>query len=275
MNTNSAFYIGRGHLICQDYVISGQSDDACYVILADGCSSSPDTDIGARFLVKAAESFIYQIQVGAKALPSLERYHQQSVQFASLSSKFLKLDPSCLDATLLTIKADKNGFVASCYGDGVIALARKTGFLEIYSVEFDDGYPQYVSYTMDALRRQGFDAQTTNHKSVTHVTIPQVRPSGGVTRSNEVIEFHFGNKSDYLFAAVLSDGVHSFVEYDKEDPGRVSHAVSMQEVVAQILAFSSTRGDFVSRRMSAFYQICTSRLWHHDDDLSVGVIALG
>lgn len=275
MNSNAAFYIGRSHLICQDYAIAGRNDESTYVILADGCSSSPDTDIGARFLTKAAESFIYQIQINAKAGSSLERYHQQSAQFAALSSRFLKLDPSCLDATLLTIKANNNGFVASCYGDGVIALARKSGVLDIYSVEFDEGYPQYVSYTLDAMRHQSFEAQSGNHKEVTHFTIPQVRPVGEVVRSNDVIEFHFGNTEDYHYAAVLSDGVNSFVQYDRNDPGEIVHPVSIQEVVSLLLAYPNTRGDFVNRRMHSFYQICSSRHWQHEDDLSIAVIAFG
>jgi hypothetical protein len=275
MNSDCAFFIGRDHKICQDYAISQNVKDTSYVIIADGCSSSQDTDIGARFLAKAGESFIYQIQVGPEPLSSLERFHQQTAHFASLGTKVLKLDQSCLDATMLTIKANENGFVATCYGDGVVALVRKDGKLELISVDFVEGYPLYISYTLDALRMKRFENQKTNFKEVTRLKIPDIDHRVGVEHSKQTIEFHFGTSDEYLFAAVLSDGVHTFSEMAEDDPERVVRHVSMPEIVSLILAFKSTSGDFVHRRMQAFYKICAARRWQHHDDLSVGVVYLG
>src|SRR6476659_1428102 len=51
MNADATINIGATHALCQDYVIAKDR----HVILSDGCSSSPDTDIGARLLVKALE----------------------------------------------------------------------------------------------------------------------------------------------------------------------------------------------------------------------------
>ncbi|HYO91642.1 MAG TPA: hypothetical protein VEQ40_08400, partial [Pyrinomonadaceae bacterium] len=71
MNADSAFLIGATHAVCQDYAVAGNGtpDERAavsnlqanpYVILSDGCSSSPDTDIGARLLVKAAEQVLFK-----------------------------------------------------------------------------------------------------------------------------------------------------------------------------------------------------------------------
>lgn len=276
MNSDCAFFIGADHKICQDYAVACNDGDMSYVIIADGCSSSPDTDIGARFLVKAAETHISHIDVGKNPLPGLEKYHQQSVQTAAISTKFLQLDPSCLDATILTVKAKGNRFVASCYGDGVVALARRDGKLALYSIEFVEGYPQYVSYTLDEVRKNQFDdKRSTNFKEVTYQIIPDPDNNVHVELSENAIEFHCGQAEDYHCAAVLSDGVHSFTETLETESSRTTRMVPMTEVVSLILAFKTTKGDFVYRRMQAFQKICATRRWQHHDDLSVGVIYLG
>jgi hypothetical protein len=275
MNTDCAFFMGSDHKVCQDYAVAHTDPDYSYVIVADGCSSSPNTDIGARFLVKAAETFMYLIEVRPAPIASLQRFHEQSAHFAALSSKFLRLDPHCLDATMLTIKATGRHFVASCYGDGVVAMVRNDGNVEIYSVEFVEGFPQYVSYMLDANRRLQFDKQTNNHKEVTRQIIPDIEAEVKVDISDNVIEFHYGTREDYYCVAVFSDGVHSFTEAADAPSRRAAREVPMAEVVSQILAFKSTKGDFVYRHMRAFQKFCASRRWQHHDDLSVGVVYLG
>jgi hypothetical protein len=275
MNSDCAFFIGADHKICQDYATARTDRDLSYVIVADGCSSSPDTDIGARFLVKAAETFLYQVEMNDTPKRSLELYHEQSARFASTTSKLLKLDPSCLDATILTIKATNERFIASIYGDGVVAMVRNDGKIEIYSVEFLEGYPQYVSYTLDNSRRVQFNAVTTNYKEVTHQLIPDPDNETHVEVSDRVIEFYCGRREDYYCVAVLSDGVHSFSEIIETPTSRTSKPVPMSEIVTQMLAFKTTKGDFVYRRMQQFQKLCASRNWQNHDDLSVGVVYLG
>ena len=69
MNADSAFRMGSTHAVCQDYAVASawtaaaHTDGAAppprpYIILSDGCSSTPDTDVGARLLVKAAEPLL-------------------------------------------------------------------------------------------------------------------------------------------------------------------------------------------------------------------------
>lgn len=276
MNSDCAFFIGADHKICQDYAVARTDRDLSYVIVADGCSSSPDTDIGARFLVKAAETFLYQVEMNDSPTRSLELYHEQSARFASMTTKFLKLDQSCLDATILTIKADNERFVASIYGDGVVAMVRNDGKIEIYSVEFVEGYPQYVSYTLDNSRRVQFDAvKKSNVKEVTHQIIPDLDNSTQILPSERVIEFYCGRREDYYCVAVLSDGVHSFSEVGEAGGVKSGKPVPMSEIVSQMLAFKTTKGDFIYRRMQAFQKLCAARNWRNHDDLSVGVVYLG
>ena len=52
--TDEYFHIGRAHLgngqPCQDYALSGQTEETAWAIISDGCSSGGKTDIGARLI---------------------------------------------------------------------------------------------------------------------------------------------------------------------------------------------------------------------------------
>ena len=73
MNANSAINIGATHSLCEDYVIA--QSEGHYVILSDCCSSSPDTDIGARLLVKAAENILTK-----QAVDGVEQLHKEAAR---------------------------------------------------------------------------------------------------------------------------------------------------------------------------------------------------
>ena len=77
MNADSAVNIGSTHSLCQDYVIARNPDRAPYVVLSDGCSSSNDTDIGARLLVRAMDQ-----RLVANAATDMEGMHTESARIA-------------------------------------------------------------------------------------------------------------------------------------------------------------------------------------------------
>src|SRR5689334_13151177 len=125
MNSDCGFCIGDTHVVCQDYA-TAHGGECAYAILADGCSSSPDTDIGARLLVKSAgavlEAFAHDfVQDTDRALG---RYYSAVLAKARAHAKRMELDRECLDATLLTLIASQSHWFAGVYGDGVLAARR-------------------------------------------------------------------------------------------------------------------------------------------------------
>ncbi|MFN2514557.1 MAG: protein phosphatase 2C domain-containing protein, partial [Pyrinomonadaceae bacterium] len=130
MNVDSAFIIGATHAVCQDYAVAGNglpthqardenSPAAPYLILSDGCSSSPDTDIGARLLVKAAEQILLVYRPLASELPEM---HKESAQRALTWAGLAGLSPQVVDATLLTAHVRGDELILGCSGDAVIVL---------------------------------------------------------------------------------------------------------------------------------------------------------
>jgi len=249
------FAIGSSHTVCQDYVRTGKTKDGrAYAIVSDGCSSSKDTDIGARFLVRAAEYFIIQ------GIP----FHIESIIAQARTWAGAMLMPSyCLDATLLVAYEhfDGNTIQVHMYGDGVLACRRRTGEVEIVQVEYPNGAPFYPNYMIDLDREASF-MQLDNYQPI--ITYANGATERGRPRDGLSLSLY---KSEYDLAVLSTDGMVSFRK--GHDP------VSVQDIVAQVIAVQSNAGEFMVRRAKRFLgSYCKNQGWDHYDDFSVGAILI-
>jgi hypothetical protein len=250
------------------------------VILADGCSSSPDTDIGARLLVKAAERLLDRFPGSHGAASGLDPYHRGAVCSARAHAALLGLSDCSLDATLLTAVVRGSAWHVALYGDGVMAVKDRDGRITVKSVSFAEGYPDYPNYGADRTRRQAFIARSGNRRKL---DVMVLEPDGSVSERDVSTELsaegcycETGEVAGCEWIAVMSDGVHSFTLPLTSALSQAREPVSLQEVLRELLAFKSTTGVFVQRRVQRFLQrLGEQRGWQHHDDLSVGVIYLG
>jgi len=279
MNSDSIFVIGKNHDVCQDYVSNFTSGVKSYVVLADGCSGSSDSDIGARVLVKT-----YELHIPSVGVLDFNEYvrrkgtiNQHIIEEAYSNAKSLELDPMALDATVLSIVSNRNGeFMATCYGDGVVALGRHDGSIETYSVSYKQSFPNYMSYLNSPERRAKFEELEDNIKEITIEIFEEGKPvERKKHRSSTPFDVYLGTKDKYRWVAVLSDGVHSFMHKVQTETAVTQEPVSASEVMKELFAFKSFQGAFVKRRMNRFLELCQERQWTHGDDLSVGVVYLG
>jgi hypothetical protein len=288
MNADSAFHIGATHAVCQDYAVAGNTlpDEPRtdfdfrvrpYVILSDGCSASPDTDIGARLLVKAAEQLF---RTARQPTPSgLAKTHRKAARRALMWAEVAGLRAEALDATLLTAHLDGDTLVVGCSGDGVIFLQSRTGAIDVYVISYASGYPLYPSYTHQPARLLAHEDQTRDsRKEVTHFRCASAADAlrlEGTSTSELVTEVFNVKASDYTRVALLSDGVHSFFTAKQTETSKNVEAVPLDSVLRELVAFKSVRGAFVARRMKRFVKDCQTRGWQHMDDLSVAALHLG
>ena len=280
MNADSAFRVGSTHAVCQDYAVAGEWAAAAggegappprpYVILSDGCSSSPDTDTGARLLVKAAERLLRES--GGPHADDIAGLHAGAARLALSWAELLGLRPQAVDATLLTAHVRGDELVVGCSGDGVVCLRTAEGGLDVYSVSYPGGYPVYPAYAHQPARLRVLADAGLTRKEVTRLRsasagerlrTEHVRGGVGLTEVFAV------GAADYKFAALLSDGVHSFVH-----AGR-SEAVALEAVLPELVSFKNTRGAFAGRRMCGFLKDCLRKGWRHADDLSLAALHLG
>ena len=271
MNANSAINIGATHSLCQDYVIA--QSDGPYVILSDGCSSSPDTDIGARLLVKAAENILTGQEVD-----DVEQLHKEAARLALGWAGSIGVPAQAVDATLVTVQVSRESLTVACSGDGVILLESREGILDLFRISSPSGYPFYPAYLHQAERFEELVSNGRTTKEIKHFR----RDSANrhfelidVITSDSPTEVFRLNASDYKYAAVASDGIDSFFHTQQSASGKRVENVSLLDVLEEFWSFKNRHGAFVERRLKRFMKDTLANGWQHADDLSIGVIHLG
>jgi protein phosphatase 2C-like protein len=258
MNADATINIGSTHSVCQDYVIARSG----YVILSDGCSSSPDTDIGARLLVKGLERCLSKRD-------DIEDLHKNAARVALDWANMIALPPQSVDATLMSIHVHDDDLIIACSGDGVIILESQSGVLEVYAISSPSGYPFYPSYVHQPDR---LSELVTNDRHTK--TIKDLRSNIVATSDALTITFKL-NVADYKYAAVASDGINSFFHTQQATNGKRVEPVSLPDVLKEFWSFKNSHGAFVERRMKRFKKDTQAKGWQHADDLAIGVIHLG
>ncbi|HEX6624609.1 MAG TPA: protein phosphatase 2C domain-containing protein [Pyrinomonadaceae bacterium] len=285
MNADSAFRIGSSHAVCQDYSLAGAWPPSAhaesrgprpYVILSDGCSSSPDTDIGARLMVKAAERTLREH--GGPPGRDLAEIHEEAARLALEWAELLGLRSQAVDATLLTAHLDGEELAIGCSGDGVVCLQTREGALDVYSIAYPSGYPLYPSYTHQPERLLALGDAGRACKEVRHYRSASVEDRlqpRGATAGGPPTEVFTVKAADYECAALFSDGIHSFFRAGQTEAGGGVEPVPLDLVLRDLVSFKTTRGAFVGRRMKRFLKDCRRKGWQHADDLAVGALHTG
>lgn len=263
MNADSFFSIGKTHRVCQDYARHGTVSggklypvDPVFAIVSDGCSSCPDTDVGARMLTLAAtRDFVERADFNYDTI----------LNSAVATAAPLGLSPYSLSATLLTARVCGTRIIAEAVGDGVIAVKSRDGTVTVYDVDHN-GAPKYLLYTIEG--------EAGNRRY--HDMFPDPRRVRGYINGKEVNSMTVGD-SEYIsgwlwytdeieLVMVMTDGVHSFVDAGFK-------RVPMIDVVSKLMDIRSYNGEFVERRLKHFLNKEAPKLgWIHSDDIGVAAI---
>lgn len=258
MHSDSISTIGKNHTVCQDY--SRSSDE--YAIVSDGCSASPDSDFGARILVKEAENLI----LDGLWNPNL------CINAAYRKILDLRLHDYSLDATLLLcqIKTFDNVqcAVIEKYGDGCIVIKYKDGKVLIKNTEYKSGYPHYLSYTLSEERHNLLkDTVGSSDKKTTITEVIEGKTTEFSVIEENISIYPIDNiESIFLF----SDGVSSFT---KKKDGIISN-ISYLEIVNYMANVSNYKGEFIKRQMNGLNRFCKENNYEHFDDFTVACIRL-
>lgn len=270
MNADCFFTTGKTHSVCEDYARTGLAADGTpYAILADGCSTAPDSDIGARLLVRAAE---FDLKRNFPLRPDVV------IARAWTYASALSIDVRCLDATLLACWIENGQPHARMYGDGYVAGRRRAdGALVIWRSDFPSGAPRYLNYRMDR-KRQGKYAAEFGWAHDLHLWSPthgRWLPCGGDHTDPDSLQ---GGNGQFPFAefdmiALFSDGAGTFQKI--EGPGEPV-SIPAEEVIRQVFDIRPATGEFMVRSGKWFTGVwCRKNNAHHNDDFSVAAINLG
>ncbi len=258
IHTDTFLKIGKTHLECEDYIITG--DDPCkYVILSDGCSSSKKTEMGARILCHLAKQYLLYRKNDYR-FPDLDYDEMGSwiIHNAELTARQLGLKISCLDATLIIAYGYQGKYHIYMYGDGAVVIQGKDNRVSVMEVDFSKNAPYYLSYRIDPERMDLF------HKMGQFVSI-----KGHISDRINENTYAYDYKTRFCYEAeyfprilICSDGLSSFVKGG--DPEQTL------EIAKEFLAYKSTKGEFLKRRLKRAIKLYEADDIHHNDDLSVG-----
>lgn len=262
MLADAHFERGRGHAVCQDYALWGTGARGAWAVVCDGCSSSPETDVGARLLAHAAAAALQRGRLPGSI---------SIVREAAAVAERLGLSAFCLDATLVAAVVHGDAVVGLIRGDGVVAGRRRSdGAIELTMRRCLDETPDYPSVVLDPERRAawrdrlGPRAWTERWSSSGDGAAPSRGPTIPERGHAWVGQFP---RDRYDRVLVASDGLASLRD-------REGAPVDPVWVAARLLDAPSTTGCFVRRRLSRLGQadgpFGDAR---PDDDLAVAVLA--
>lgn len=264
MQADCYFTGGTSHKVCQDYARAGRLLlGQAYAIVSDGCSSSPDTDVGAHLLVLAASHRLLTNSQNPIGL-----WPGECIWNARRAMP-LVLAPTCLDATLLLAVEDFGKIRIQVAGDGMVVARKQDGTRTV--LDFDcGGAPPYLSYCLDdPARREAWI------KAYGKVTIRRNFSEDGMVylpwqEGGDPVYQAVFMADQYDLVLLLSDGVHSFRHRETQEP------IPASDVVDRIMDFKTMTGEFLTRRMRAFLgRECRELGWTHYDDVGVAAIYTG
>lgn len=275
MNANAHFEIGDSHTICQDYAVAStiESGDVsgAYAIVCDGCSASPDVDIGARLLALSAKRTLF---IGGEHM-NYDLFGKVTIRNLDDIHDTIPFNYHGMDATLLAawVTPDKD-FTVHMYGDGVFIHQTATT-LRIVHVDFESGAPAYLSYYLDDGRMDAYKQQAKGKKIIKDISIYR---GDSEDPAKDAIELETttspfdnvtftGLASTGDIIAVASDGVNSFSKASGDK-------IHWDSIVKEFIDFKNTQGVFVERRISAMKRRFAKEGISHYDDISMAAIVV-
>ncbi len=274
IHADTVYAIGKTHTVCQDYarVWHDEKTGSVVAALSDGCSGSPDTDIGARLMVRVAAG------LPDLAPCSLTYKAKQLAYDAQILAKQLGFPPNCTDATLLSIVVDPNKLNIHTYiaGDGVLVYVNldTPDTPQIADFNFSGEAPGYLSYLVSETRLAAYLASNPVRTKGVSMLVESSTSFFAVTPVNQqnlFLEFSYPIASAQRIFA-FSDGIKTF---EREiEPGKFE-PVPLDEVLTQLLAIPNFNGAFMQRRCNRFFKaFCVKNKWHHNDDFSVAAVII-
>lgn len=269
MNSDSIYQIGKSHQNCQDYTGHGEG----YALLADGCSGSPHTDIGARLLIRSAIGLLEQKR------PITEQFPLQVAEQAAKINRQLGLPSEAMDATFLAAIVDDKELKLFAAGDGHLVIGWDTGEVSHLKVDYPSGFPFYLSYSLEESRLKAFRQKKQIRDEESRLYLPEAReyrecpPEKRLSFKSEIGCLAL-QLEKVRFVALFSDGIDSFYSLKQTESGKLTVRESSYDLLPGLLAIKQPAGEFVKRRVKRFMSDMEKRGIYHYDDFSYAALIL-
>jgi serine/threonine protein phosphatase PrpC len=275
MLLDSYFAIGKTHKLCEDYVTLGYKPIP-YIIVADGCSSSQNTDVGARILAWAMAKAITSLYNRVNVIPfDYDVLAHTAIAMARSQADALGLDTTATDTTIVVAFYHNEHIWVYMYGDGIIFLKRIDGTIDFFSVSYEfmeNGEkrerPYYLSYLVNPYRKSVYmDAVIASNPEMTVKRIYNHLRQDNVSLRFDAKVIKKFPISEYSAIAIGSDGISTFYDISKSPE---ESKLELSVVVPKFINFKNIKGEFVKRRAKKQITSYAQDGIFHMDDFSMG-----
>ncbi len=241
---DSYFEIGSSHetqgIPCQDYAVTATNDTDYFAMIADGCSSGRNTDLGARILCHyLLEQFNNQTLSAFLAQTKFD-----SVLWDAVWAKRVTQDINDYLATMLFAFSKDGSHYIYSLGDGVFSYIQDRT-LVIVNIEYNLNTPYYLAYKHNGLNKayeRHFEKEEWIKKT-TSITYDLDNESiVDITTVNATKEnydkFQVFKLDNISQLTLFSDGIMQTNLYDVEKTVELIHKLNQ---------FKTTAGTFVKR----------------------------
>jgi hypothetical protein len=270
--TDTFIEIGSQHKVCEDYIVSG-NDPVPFIILADGCSKSNDSEMGSRILCHLAKQYVRYNGVNPEDIKYADKLGSWVIHNAEMVARQMGLKKSCLDSTLIIGYVVDDIFYAHMFGDGFIITQptlTRTVLYEISWIEYSKNAPFYLTYQIDDERAE-FYHNMKIRKDLNYLYVPN---GEGLPTVNPIessydlpLTFKYSMK-DYNKILICSDGISSFLE--PTAGSNSNKLIKVHSLLPELFAFKTTTGQFLKRRCNKYMKSLKKISIEHFDDLSIG-----
>lgn len=266
MNTDTFLEIGSHHKICEDYIIQDRGHlinpkyEIPFIVLSDGCSTSPNTEMGSRILCHLAKQYLkfrtdYPI--------NYEKMGLWVIHNAELVARQMGLHPQCLNATLIVAYQYDGKIFTHFYGDGCVIVKHKNLGVVVHIVEYGQNAPYYLAYQLNEKDHDVYDKLNLD-KTIT--SIYEDGTTKIVERAYDVETVLTSPDDTIELLLIASDGLQTFIKKE----GSTIEKFAVSDIINTCIDFKTTEGSFLKRRMKKQMKVYADEGINHYDDLSVG-----
>jgi len=256
--------------VCEDYLLVDKFP-APNIILADGCSASKFTDVGARILCFNS----WDILTSKNTMGGLDDFPPHD--FADIITKMLQgrfgdvPDSTFMDSTLICSYYTGNDVRALMFGDGVlIHMTHNTTprMATTIDVDFEHNAPFYLSYELNESRMRKYRGMMSDTPK--KIRMHDIRMDDG--RVAEIGDFDEDLDKITYFSFPVQPGDIVIVASDgiKQILDKANNIYDLHEFVKDLLSFKNMNGTFLQRRMKRIMDDYRLYGFRPYDDISIG-----
>jgi len=263
MLLDNVITIGKSHNICEDYSLIGDKDNP-FLCVSDGCSSSKNTDMGARLLCWAFKDFLTSWHDEIKIFnnKSVGRY---IISQAQKIAKEINLNFNALDSTLITTRIFNNDIMIDFFGDGYLIVKYKAGAVYLFKISYTENAPFYLNVFNDPVITKKW--QTLYPDNILQIEIFDICDNDMKIQTPSSLDYYSFNwdceSIDSVFIA--TDGLGSFIN-------NTGASLGIKEIVKDLLDIKIRNGEYLKRRMKKMLFKYQALGYTNYDDIAVASI---